>query len=84
MTCLESIEKGIPRHKCEVQKDGTPVGMVTSGTLSPCLNVGIAMAYIEPDQREAGNILEIIIRDKPVKVKVIKPPFVPKDWAQKQ
>jgi aminomethyltransferase len=83
MTCLECIEKGIPRHKCAVQKDGTPVGIVTSGTLSPCLNVGIAMAYVAPDQREAGNILEIIIRDKPVKAKVVKPPFVPKDWAQK-
>ena len=83
MTCLECIEKGIPRHKCEIQKKGTVVGVVTSGTLSPCLNVGIAMGYVAPDNREIGGMLDIMIRDKPVKVKVIKPPFVPKDWAQK-
>ena len=84
MTCLECVEKGIPRHKCEIQKDGLSVGTVTSGTLSPCLNVGIAMGYVAPDKREVGNILDIIVRDKPIKAKVIKPPFVPKDWAQKQ
>ncbi|MCJ7696847.1 MAG: glycine cleavage system aminomethyltransferase GcvT [Thermoplasmata archaeon] len=84
MTCLECDEKGIPRHKCEIQKDGTVVGMVTSGTLSPCLNVGIAMGYVAPDKREVGSILDIMVRDKPVKAKVMKPPFVPKDWAQKQ
>jgi len=84
MTCLECVEKGIPRHKCMIQKDGTAVGMVTSGTLSPCLNVGVAMGYVAPDKREVGSILEIIVRDKPIKAKVIKPPFVPKDWALKQ
>ena len=84
MTYLQCIEKGIPRHHCEIQKDGAPVGIVTSGTLSPCLNVGIAMGYVAPDKREAGSLLDIMIREKPVKAKVIKPPFVPKDWAQKQ
>lgn len=84
MTCLECVEKGIPRHKCEIQKEGTPVGIVTSGTLSPCLNIGIAMGYVAADKRDAGSMLDIMIRDKPVKAKVIKPPFVPKDWASKQ
>jgi aminomethyltransferase len=84
MTCLECVEKGIPRHKCEIQKDGAGVGMVTSGTLSPCLNVGIAMGYVAPDKREVGSLLDVIVRDKPIQAKVIKPPFVPKDWAQKQ
>ncbi len=84
MTCLECVEKGIPRHKCEIQKDGTPVGIVTSGTLSPCLNKGIAMGYVAPDTRAVGTVLDIMVRDKPIKAKVIKPPFVPKDWASKQ
>lgn len=84
MTCLECVEKGIPRHKCEIQQDATPVGIITSGTLSPCLNKGIAMGYVAPDKREVGTVLDIMVRDKPVKAKVIKPPFVPKDWASKQ
>jgi aminomethyltransferase len=84
MTCLECVGKGIPRHKCEIQKDGAAVGIVTSGTLSPCLNIGIAMGYVAHDKREAGSMLDIIVRDKPLQAKVIKPPFVAKDWAQKQ
>lgn len=82
MTYLECIEKGIPRNKCEIHKDGIMVGHVTSGTLSPCLNVGIAMGYVNADKREIGSFLDIMIRDKSVKAKVIKPPFVPKDWAR--
>lgn len=82
LTSLECIDKGIPRHGCKIQKDGKKIGKVTSGTLSPCLNKGIAMGYVHPDFREKDRILEIIIRDKPVKAKVVKPPFVPKDWAQ--
>ena len=82
LTCLECIDKAIPRHGCEIQKDGKRIGVVTSGTLSPCLNKGIAVGYVRYDLREPGSLLDIIIRDKPIKSKVIKPPFVPKDWAQ--
>jgi len=83
ITCLECIDKGIPRHGCEIQKEGKKIGVVTSGTLSPCLNTGIAMGYVHPDYRLEGSILDIMVRDKPVKAKVVKPPFVPKDWALK-
>jgi len=83
LTCLECIDKGIPRHGCEIQKNGMNVGIVTSGTLSPCLNKGIAMGYVHKDFREPESILDIIVREKPVKAKVVKPPFVPKDWASR-
>ncbi len=82
LTCLECIDKGIPRHSCEIKKDGKKIGIVSSGTLSPCLNVGIAMGYLRPEFREVDNIVDIIIRSKPVKAKVVKPPFVKKDWIQ--
>jgi len=83
LTSLIATEKGIPRHGFEIQKDGKNVGVVTSGTLSPCLNVGIAMGYVKPDFREKDSILEINIRGKKVKAKVVKPPIVAKDWAKK-
>ncbi len=83
LTCLECIDKGIPRHSYEIQKDGKKAGVVTSGTLSPCLNIGIAMGYVRHDLREPGSFLDIMVRDKPIKAKVVKPPFVPKDWASK-
>jgi aminomethyltransferase len=80
LTSLICAEKGIPRSDCEIQKEGKKVGIVTSGTMSPCLNTGIAMGYVQPDFREKDNILDIIIRNKPMKAKVVKPPIVPKDW----
>ncbi len=82
LTSMICTDKGIPRHGCEIKKDGKKVGKVTSGTMSPCLNMGIAMGYVHPDCREKDSILEIIIRGKPVKAKVVKPPIVSKDWAQ--
>ncbi|MEM4257882.1 MAG: glycine cleavage system aminomethyltransferase GcvT [Candidatus Thermoplasmatota archaeon] len=82
MTCLRCTEKGIPRHGCDIYKDGRKVGIVTSGTLSPCLNTGIAMGYVAKEFREPGTTLDIIVRDKPIHAVVVKPPFVPKDWAE--
>jgi aminomethyltransferase len=83
LTCLVCQEKGIPRHGCEIKSDIKKVGVVSSGTMSPCLNTGIAMGYVHPKYREKETILEIMIRGKPVKAKVVKPPFVSKDWAKK-
>ncbi len=74
--------KGIPRHGCTIFKDGQEVGVVTSGTMSPCLGVGIAMGYVHPDHRKAGDILEVEVRGKKIEVEVVKPPIVPKDWAE--
>ncbi|MEF8879202.1 MAG: glycine cleavage system aminomethyltransferase GcvT [Candidatus Thermoplasmatota archaeon] len=84
LSALECKERGVPRHGCEVQKDGATVGNVTSGTMSPCLKKGIAMAYVNPEYSEIGTTLEIIIRGKPVEAEVVKPPFVKKDWAEKE
>jgi aminomethyltransferase len=81
LTNLICLENGIPRNGCEVQKNGEKIGLVTSGSLSPCLNKGIALAYINPEYREIGDILDIIIRGKKINAKIIKPPFVKKDWA---
>lgn len=82
LTCLECIDKGIPRHGFRVEKDGKEIGFVSSGTMSPCLNKGIAMAYLKPGYQEEGLEVDIIIRDKPVKAKVVKPPFVKQDWLK--
>jgi aminomethyltransferase len=81
LTYLECTGKGIPRHGCTVQKDGKNIGMVTSGTLSPCLNTGIAMAYMQPAFRDENSTVDILIRNTLVPAKIIKPPFVKKDWA---
>jgi aminomethyltransferase len=55
---------GIPRQGNGVLAAGEPVGEVTSGTLSPCLEVGIGMAYVRADVAAPGTELEIDVRGK--------------------
>jgi aminomethyltransferase len=55
---------GIPRHGNAVLRDGSEAGVVTSGTLSPCLERGIGMAYVEAELAEPGTAVEIDVRGK--------------------
>ena len=43
---------------------GEPAGTVTSGTLSPCLDEGVGMAYVRADLAEPGTEVEIDVRGK--------------------
>jgi aminomethyltransferase len=65
----------IPRHGFEIAVNGRSAGRITSGTLSPLLNTGIAMGYIEKETARDGSILEVQIRNRPEKAKIVKPPF---------
>ena len=55
---------GIPRQGNAVVMGGDEVGVVTSGTLSPCLETGIGMGYVNADLAEPGTEIEIDIRGK--------------------
>ena len=57
-------------------KEGKKIGAVTSGTMSPSLKKGIALGYVHSDCRDVGTDVEIKIRDKGVKGKIVKLPFV--------
>jgi len=51
---------------------------VTSGTMSPCLRVGIALALLRPACAAVGTPLRVGIRSRKVGAEVVKPPFVKK------
>jgi aminomethyltransferase len=55
---------GIPRQGNPVVVDGERVGEVTSGTMSPSLEVGIGMGYVRADLAEPGTAIEIDVRGK--------------------
>jgi aminomethyltransferase len=71
-------DKAFPRHNYEIQSSNKKIGFVTSGTFSPILNYSIGMGYVEKEFSNEGAMIDIIIRNKPVKAKVIKPPFIKK------
>jgi glycine cleavage system T protein (aminomethyltransferase) len=55
---------GIPRAGNPVLAGAERVGVVTSGSFSPSLEIGIGMAYLRPDLAEPGTELEIDVRGK--------------------
>jgi glycine cleavage system T protein (aminomethyltransferase) len=56
--------EGIPRPGNPVLIGGEPAGVVTSGTLSPCLEQGIGMAYVPVGAAEPGTEIEVDVRGK--------------------
>ncbi len=76
---FEMIERGIPRHDYEIaDAKGNIIGKVTSGTQSPSLNKGIGMGYVKADFSAPDSEIFIKIRDKALKAKVVKIPFLKK------
>ena len=60
-----------------VLRDAQPVGITTSGTFSPTLNAGIALALIDTDADLAdGAAVSVDVRGRPLDCELVKPPFV--------
>jgi aminomethyltransferase len=73
---FEMLEKAIPRHGYGIaDANGAEIGIVTSGTMSPCLKKGIGMGYVKSDLSTTGNVIFITIRNKNLPAKIVKLPF---------
>lgn len=76
---LELLERGIPRKNYKVfSKNQAEIGVVTSGTMSPSLQKGIGMAYINTSEALIDNEVFIQIRNKMIKSRVVSLPFYKK------
>jgi aminomethyltransferase len=68
--------RGIPRSHCEVKDaEGNVVGEVTSGTFSPSLKQGVALAQCDRSVA-IGDEVTIDVRGRGIPATVTKPPFV--------
>jgi len=75
---LRMRDRLIPRAHYPVFADGEQVGETTSGTFSPTVRVGIAMAYLSPRERfSVGSTVEVEVRGRRGEAEIVKPPFVP-------
>ncbi|UCC33276.1 MAG: glycine cleavage system aminomethyltransferase GcvT [Candidatus Bathyarchaeota archaeon] len=82
---IHMLKSGIPRPDCEVWKNGEKIGRVTSGTFSPVLKCGIAMAYVSTEHVKTGETVAIKIRDKLVDGEIVKFPFYdPTEYGYKR
>ena len=76
---FELVDRGIPRHDYIItDASGKQIGKVTSGTQSPTLNKAIGMGYVETAYSKPDTEIFIVIRDKQVKARVVKIPFLKK------
>lgn len=83
LVCIEMKNHHIPRPKCPILANGNQVGVVTSGTMSPSLNKGIALGYVKQEWARAGTNLTVDIRGSLGEAEVVKPPFY-KHGSRKQ
>ncbi|MCX6843970.1 MAG: glycine cleavage system aminomethyltransferase GcvT [candidate division WOR-3 bacterium] len=75
LVCLEMQDRSIARPHYSILANGQPVGMVTSGTMSPSLNKGIALGYVKRASAKAGTEVQVDIRGRSATAVIVKPPF---------
>lgn len=74
---FEMIDRGIPRHDYKIKDaDGNEIGKVTSGTQSPSLQKAIGLGYVATEHSTFDSEIFVEIRDKLLKAKVVKVPFL--------
>ncbi|MBQ8224322.1 MAG: glycine cleavage system aminomethyltransferase GcvT [Bacteroides sp.] len=73
---FEMVDRGIPRHGYTLlTSEGEPMGVVTSGTMSPTRKIGIGLGYVKPEFSKPGTEIAIDMRGRKLKAVVVKPPF---------
>jgi aminomethyltransferase len=79
LVAFEMQERSVPRHDYEiVDSTGNIIGIVTSGTMSPSMNVGIGMGYVTTENSKIDSEIFIRIRKNDVPAKIVKLPFYKK------
>jgi len=74
---LRAVGRGVLRPDLTVFDGETPIGVTTSGTFSPSLKVGIALALIDTDKDIAdGQHVSVDVRGRALECEVVKPPFI--------
>lgn len=73
---FEMKDRGIPRHGYKlVDAEGTEIGHVTSGTMSPIRKIGIGLGYVQIAFSKPGTEIYLDNRGRKLKAQVVKPPF---------
>jgi aminomethyltransferase len=72
---LEMLDRGIARHGHAVIIDGEARGEVTSGSFAPFLKKNIARAYLPSGSAQIDTEVEVDVRGRRLRAKVVKTPF---------
>jgi aminomethyltransferase len=72
---FEMVDRAIARHGHDVYDGDRRTGVVTSGTQTPFVKKAIGMAYVPAGKTEPGTELEIDIRGRRARARVVPLPF---------
>jgi aminomethyltransferase len=79
LTGFSLLDRGVPRHGYSItDSQGTEIGTVTSGTMSPTLRTPIGIGYLPVAyaEGEAADEIAVVIRGEAKRVRVETPPFI--------
>ena len=73
-------DRRVPRHGYLIEdKEENGIGVVTSGTQSPSLEIPLGMGYVKKEFAAVGSEIMIVAGRKKLAAKVVKLPFYKKD-----
>ncbi len=72
---FEMIDRGIARKDYAICRDGKPIGVVTTGMFSPTLQKNLGLGFVAPEFAALGTEFDVMVRDRPLKARVVKTPF---------
>jgi aminomethyltransferase len=72
---FEMVEPSVPRHGYRLLAGGAEVGVVTSGSFGPSVERYIGMGYVPSALASVGSEVDVEIRQKPQRARVVRTPF---------
>lgn len=84
LVAFEMIGKGIARHGYDIKIDDKVIGFVTTGYPSPTLNKTVGLAIIDSKYAALDNEIDIVIRKKTSKAKIVKRPLYKKKYKKEE
>lgn len=74
---FKMVDRGIPRQGYALKDtSGNTIGVVTSGSQSPVLGIGIGLGYVTSAFSKAGTPLRVEVRGRDLAVEITKVPFI--------
>jgi aminomethyltransferase len=79
---FEMVDRGIARSHYEVFAEGKKIGFVTTGSFAPSIKKNIGLALIDAAYAHEGGQIEVAVRNKNLKARIIKKPFYSKKYKK--
>ncbi|MBQ4122570.1 glycine cleavage system aminomethyltransferase GcvT [bacterium] len=78
LIAFKMIDRAIARHGYEIYKNNEQIGIVTSGCISPTLNINIGFGYVSDTNLKINDTIQIMVRNKLYNAQITEKNFIKK------